>query len=245
MSFLKNIQELHSKNQKAWAALIDPDKWKSSSKFIQYIKDINELQPDFIFLGGSTVEADDFKNAAYLIKAYSSIPLVIFPGSSLQISNDADALLFLSLISGRNPDYLIHHQVLAAPKLASSDLEVVPTSYMLIDGGNKSSVAYVSQTTPIPRDQITISEHTALAGKFLGHQVTYLDAGSGAKYAVPNKIINAIHNKVEHPIIVGGGIKTKQDIIEKYNAGATVVVVGNALESKRNDLRNALLKDKV
>lgn len=232
MTFLKHIQQLHFENKKAWAALIDPDKWKSQQSFISYIKAINALHPDFIFLGGSTVDADDFKNATYLIKAYSTIPIVLFPGSSLQISNDADAILFLSLISGRNPDYLIHHQVLAAPKLAQSDLEIIPTSYLLIDGGTKSSVAYVSQTTPIPRDQISISEHTALAGKFMGHQVIYLDAGSGAKHSVPNKMINAIKQKVDLPIIVGGGIKSKKEMDEKFDAGATIVVVGNILENK-------------
>lgn len=237
MQLLKDIQKLKTHKKKAWAALIDPDKWPHQKSFLEYLKKINDLNPNYIFLGGSTVQAEDFKNIAYLIKAYSSIPLIIFPGSSLQISDHADAILFLSLISGRNPDYLIHHHVLAAPKLSKMEIEVIPTSYLLVDGHSQSSVAYVSQTTPIPREQNSIALHTAQAGALMGHHLTYLDAGSGATKSVPNSMITTISTNINNPIIVGGGLTSREEIISKFNAGADVVVIGNALEKDSSMFR--------
>lgn len=170
------------------------------------------------------------------LKKTCSIPLVIFPGSSHQIVHEADGILLLSLLSGRNPDYLIGHHVLASQELHRSPLEIIPTAYILIDGGNKSSVAYVSQTTPIPSDKEQIAVNTAIAGILQGKQLVYFDAGSGAKNSVP---VNLLHKTQEElpkvPIIVGGGIRSIQQI-EAYASTANVIVIGNHIEDNINFL---------
>jgi phosphoglycerol geranylgeranyltransferase len=211
------------------AVLIDPEEITSQHQTIQLIEACNVASVDFIFIGGSTVTRKQFTHAVKLIKAHTQIPLVIFPGSSQQISEDADGILLLSLISGRNPDFLIGHHIEAAQELAESSLEIIPTSYVLIDGGNQSTVAYVSQTTPIPQHQLSIVYNTVLAGKLLGHKLTFLDAGSGAKNSVSREIIAHL-NPINTPILVGGGIKTIDEIEACHRAGAQVVVIGNALE---------------
>lgn len=184
---------------------------------------------DYIFIGGSTVTRVQFNLTVDFIKEHSTLPLIIFPGSSNQISPKADGLLYLSLLSGRNPDYLIGHHIESAAELIQMDLEIIPTAYLLIDGGTQSSVAYVSQTTPIPRDKISIVKNTAIAGKLQGKKVLYLDAGSGAKYSVPVEIISSIR-ELNLPIIIGGGIKTIEQIQNCHSAGASIVVIGNKLE---------------
>jgi phosphoglycerol geranylgeranyltransferase len=157
------------------------------------------------------------------------IPLVIFPGSSSQISDKADGILLLNLISGRNPDFLIGHHIQAAKTIVESNIEVISTSYLLIDGGNQSSVAYVSQTTPIPQHQISIAYKTALAGKLIGHQALFLDAGSGAKNAVSKELVQSLKD-LNQSLIVGGGIRSSEQISELHLAGANVVVIGNKIE---------------
>jgi len=211
------------------AVLIDPEEIQSSAQTIQLIDACHAAAVDFIFVGGSTVTRKQFTHAVQLIKSHTTIPLVIFPGSPQQISEDADGILLLSLISGRNPDFLIGHHIEAAQELAESSLEIIPTSYLLIDGGNQSTVAYVSQTTPIPQHQLSIVYNTVLAGKLLGYQLTFLDAGSGAKNSVSREII-AFLNPINTPILVGGGIRTIEEIEACHQAGAHVVVIGNALE---------------
>ena len=218
----------HKKGQ--IALLIDPEKTNSESRLKALTEKAKIGKIDFFFVGGSTVSRSAIEHVVTYLKSNSSIPVIIFPGASHQICKEADGLLFLNLISGRNPDYLIGHQIAAAEEIFNLDFEIISTSYLLIDGGILSSVAYVSQTTPIPRDQINIALNTAKAGSLIGHQLVYLDAGSGAKYAVPEKIIDAIHKNVQSPIIVGGGIRSIEKIKQLTDAGANVIVIGNMIE---------------
>lgn len=211
------------------AVLIDPEKCDNGPKLDSLLEKAAFAKVDFLFIGGSTVSREEFCSTIDAIKRKSAIPIVIFPGSSQQLSPKADAILYLSLISGRNPDFLIGHHVQSAPELYKMDLEVIPTGYILIDGGTQSSVAYVSQTSPIPRDKVSIVKHTAIAGKFLGNKLLYLDAGSGAKYPVPTNIVSEL-KELNIPIIIGGGIRSIEQITELHAAGASVVVIGNKLE---------------
>lgn len=211
------------------AVLIDPEKCQSEKQIKNLAEKIHFSEVDFIFVGGSTVSEKEFDQTITLLKELVEIPLIIFPGSSSQVSDHADGILLLNLISGRNPDYLIGHHVQAASKIAESDLEVISTSYLLIDGGSQSSVAYVSQTTPIPQNQTSIAYQTALAGKLIGHKAIFLDAGSGAKNTVSAGMVESL-KKLNQPLIVGGGIKSVDQIRELHQAGANVVVIGNKIE---------------
>ncbi len=219
-----------SNGKKKLAILIDPDKSKSESGLLSLLQKINVLKPAFIFIGGSTVDSKDFKTCVTIIKSNTSIPVVIFPGSHLQIDKRADAILFLSLISGRNPDFLIGHQIEAAPVLKSTNLEIIPTAYMLIDGGKNSSVAYVSQTSPIPADQISIAVNTAIAGELMGMKAVFMDAGSGAINAVSNEMIRSVSENISVPLIIGGGLKSIEEIESAFEAGADIAVIGNKIE---------------
>jgi putative glycerol-1-phosphate prenyltransferase len=216
------------KAQNSIAVLIDPEKFMKGDNQA-FLKKIEIAKPDFLFLGGSTVTRKDFSSCIELLKESTSIPLVIFPGASHQIHEGADALLFLSLISGRNPDYLIGHHIQAAEELENMDIEIIPTSYLLIDGGKKTSVEYVSQTTPIPNDQAEIARKIALAGKLQGKKLTYLDCGSGANQTVSTKMVHQVKS-IGLPLIVGGGIRSIEKIEELHQAGANVVVIGNKIE---------------
>ena len=220
---------LHKFNSKKGqiAVLIDPDKFSNESDLKELLKKIHFAKVDYIFVGGSTVSRLTFIEVIKLIKANSEIPVVIFPGASHQISEDADALLYLSLISGRNPDYLIGQHVLSAHEVYDMSIEVIPTAYLLIEGGTRSSVAYVSQTTPIPSDKETIIVNTAKAGILQGKKLLYLDAGSGAKNHVPQRIVEKLVD-LSTPIIIGGGIRSKEAIMQLSQAN--VIVIGNKIE---------------
>lgn len=209
------------------AVLIDPDKTNDKPVLRELLKKAHFANVDYFFVGGSTVSREDFESCISFIKENSSIPVVIFPGASHQISEQADAILYLSLISGRNPDYLIGHHVQSAKELFEMNIEVIPTAYILIDGGTNSAVAYVSQTTPIPPDKESIIVNTAKAGILQGKQLLYLDAGSGAKKAISKKIISSLL-PLQSPIIVGGGIRSIEQIEELSQAN--VIVIGNKLE---------------
>lgn len=224
------INQLLANGHKKIAILIDPDKNNSEDNLLPLIEKINSLNPALIFVGGSTVDGIDFKNCISILKANTNIPIVIFPGSHLQIDQQADAILFLSLISGRNPDFLIGHQVEAAPILKNLDLEVIPTAYMLIDGGKNSSVAYVSQTSPIPHDQNSIAINTAIAGELMGKKAVFMDAGSGAIQSVSQKMIADVKQNISVPLIIGGGLRSIEEVETVLNAGADVAVIGNKIE---------------
>ncbi|GAB1415575.1 geranylgeranylglyceryl/heptaprenylglyceryl phosphate synthase [Paludibacter sp.] len=215
--------------KKMFAVLIDPEKCKGRylASIIAFLK---ISPPDFIFIGGSHVSSS-LDNIIELIKEEVSSTVVLFPGDASQFSENADALLFLSLISGRNPEYLIGQHIKSANLIKQSSVEVIPTGYILIDGGKLSSVEYISNTRAIPSDKLDIIRSTAVAGELLGLHLTYLEAGSGAAQPVPAEVINAVCNSLSNPIIVGGGIDTVEKLITAFDAGADIVVVGNAIES--------------
>ena len=211
------------------AVLIDPDKQNPESLF-ELITLAGICKVDFFFIGGSLLLEENFEATIEAIKAQSNIPVIIFPGSNYQLSSNADAVLFLSLISGRNPEYLIGQHVAAAPTIRKLGLEAIPTGYILIDGGRTSSTSYITQTMPIPHDKIDLAVATAQAGELLGMKLIYLEAGSGAKKTVSAEMIKAVKQNVSVPLIVGGGIRSSEQAEEICKAGADIIVVGNALE---------------
>ena len=215
--------------EKGIAVLIDPDKVHDEKRLIELIERSIFAKVSCFLIGGSTVSGEQFSQVVQLIRSHSSLPLFIFPGSSEQLSKDVDGLLYLSLLSGRNPEYLIGQHVKAAINIESLNIPIFPTAYLLIDGGTKSSVAYVSQTQPIPQNEISIAYSTALAGKQLGFKLIYLDAGSGALHPVSPLLIERIKS-IGLPLIVGGGITSVEKIREAHDAGANLVVIGNKLE---------------
>ena len=244
-SFLNDILK---NSEKKIAILVDPDKVNTQSELNPLLKKIEALESAVIFVGGSTVDPMDFDNCISVIKENSNVPIILFPGSSMQISDKADGILFLSLISGRNPDFLIGHQVESAHLIKKMDLEVIPTGYLLIDGGKTSAVSYVSQTSPIPADQITIAVNTAIAGEMLGLDVLFMDAGSGAKHPVNVDMIAAVRKNIHIPLIVGGGIKTVENIEAAIGAGADLVVIGNRIEEDTDfllDIKSLLRKERI
>ncbi|MBL7850638.1 MAG: geranylgeranylglyceryl/heptaprenylglyceryl phosphate synthase [Cyclobacteriaceae bacterium] len=230
MSILEVIQRRHQAGKKSIAVLVDPDKVNDPGKLRHLIDLANENCIDFFFVGGSLLTRSNLSQVIQTIKENVSIPVVLFPGSSQQIDPAADAILFLSLISGRNPDLLIGQHVQAAPLLRSYRMEVLPTGYMLINSGKLSSVAYISNTIPIPDDKYDIAACTALAGQMLGLRLIYLDAGSGAERAISAKMIAAVRKTIDVPLVVGGGINTREKAQAALEAGADMIVIGNALE---------------
>jgi len=217
------------KSAKLIAILIDPEKHTLEELKI-LAKKIERSSIDLIFVG-SSLSSTSYDNAIKTIKKETQKAVILFPGNRLQLSNNADALLNLSLISGRNPDFLIGEHVRSSMFLKQSELEIIPTGYMLIDGGNKTSVEYMSNTQSIPRSKNDIAVATALAGEYLGLKCIYLEAGSGAKLSVPNQMIDSVRKHTNLPIICGGGIKTTTEIQDKWNAGANILVIGSAFEN--------------
>lgn len=214
---------------KQLAILVDPQKF-DISRAAEFFKSI-PVGTTHILVGGSTVEAHQTEATVMAIKANTILPVVLFPGDYLQITNTADALLFLSLISGRNPEYLIEQQVKSVGRLKGSNLEIIPTGYILIDGGKECAVQRVSGTRPIPQDEIELIVNTALAGEFSGKKLMYLEAGSGASTPVSGEVIAAVKQAIKIPLIVGGGIRSLEQLHAAYKAGADMLVVGTAYES--------------
>jgi phosphoglycerol geranylgeranyltransferase len=227
---VNKLQGILANGNRKLAVLIDPDKTKEEDQLTDLVERIKLVEPTFIFVGGSTVNAEDLSHCLRVIKSKTAIPVIIFPGSHQQVNELADGILFLSLLSGRNPDYLIGHQVESAHLIKKMDIESISTAYLLIDGGKSSSVAYVSQTSPIPSDQHSIAINTAIAGEMLGFNCLFMDAGSGALNPIPPEMIKAIRDNIDLPIIIGGGIKTSQELNTAFEAGADVVVIGNKIE---------------
>jgi phosphoglycerol geranylgeranyltransferase len=229
MNSQNSILSYFSSAGKKLAVLIDPDK-QDVSAIPSLVKTIEESGADFIFVGGSLLINDAFGKTVESIKKLSKLPVIIFPGSPSQISSQADAILLLSLISGRNPELLIGQHVLAAPKLKESGLEILPTGYMLIESGNITTASYISNTLPVPANKPEIAACTALAGEQLGMKLIYLDGGSGAKNPVPLEMIQEVKKVISVPLIVGGGIRTAEMAYNACKAGADVIVVGTAFE---------------
>lgn len=222
-------QDIKTAHKKLLAVLIDPDKMPLASvaTFMQYVKTTIATH---IFVGGSTVDEAVMLPFVQEVKKNTQLPVVLFPGDITQLTDAADALLFLSLISGRNPEYLIEKQVQAVSKLRGANLEVIPTGYMLIENGKETAVQRVSQTKPILRNDIQRIIDTAVAGELLGMALIYLEAGSGALAPVPLEVISKTKSELNIPLIVGGGIRTKKQLKDAYEAGADMVVIGTAFE---------------
>lgn len=216
-------------NKKQLAILIDPDKINEVD-LRKLVELANVANVDYLFVGGSLMTSTWLDKLLIFIKNQSNIPTILFPGSMNQISKYADGILYLSLISGRNPQYLIGEHVVSAPMIKQSGLEVLPTGYILIDGGKATTVSYMSHTNPIPNNKPEIAQCTAMAGEMLGLKLIYLDAGSGAEISVSTEMIASVKASIEIPLIVGGGIRTPEKAHEMYRAGADLLVVGNVLE---------------
>lgn len=225
----KDIILAKQKGKKLLAILLDPD--KLSVKLIkELVTKINESPATHIFVGGSTVAIGETEKIVTEIKKHSKLPILLFPGDASQITNTADGLLFLSLLSGNNPEYLITQQIKSASSLKNSDLEIIPTGYILVDGGVETAVQRVSKTLPISQSDSNLIVDTALAGQYMGKQLIYLEAGSGATLHVEANIIGEVSAAINVPLIVGGGLRCLSAIQNTYRAGADLVVIGTAFE---------------
>lgn len=217
--------------KKKFAPLIDPDKFTLSELKV-IAKSSEKAGVDFLFYGGSLVMETDHTRFMTVLKEHCSAPVILFPGNQLMIPKEAEGLLLLSLISGRNAELLIGKHVLAAPFLKTCSFEILPTGYMLIENGHGTAVSYMSNTTPIPASQDDIAVCTAFAGELLGLHLIYMDAGSGAENPVSLQMIRKVRQNISIPLIIGGGISTGEQAKDIASAGADVVVVGNAIEKK-------------
>lgn len=231
MGLYSEIIKKTAKGGKLFAVLVDPDNHTSSS--LKKIRSLSiQAGVDIIFFGGSLLTRDRVDECLDILKSNNPIPVILFPGNNFQVNRKADGILFLSLISGRNPELLIGKQVVAAPYVKASKLEVIPTGYILVDGGTATSVSYMSNTIPVPSDKPAIAACTAMAGEMLGLKLIYMDAGSGAKQPVSPAMIREVKGTVSVPLVVGGGITTPAMARHAAKAGADIIVVGNALEKK-------------
>jgi len=226
------ILQSKKEGKKLFAILIDPDK-QDKAKLSSVINQANKNKVDFFFVGGSLLTNDSLDFSISTIKENSDIPVILFPGNAMQVNNKADGILFLSLISGRNAEMLIGKQVITAPILKNSDLEVISTGYMLIDSGKSTTASYMSNTTPIPHDKNEVAVCTAIAGEMLGLNLIFMDGGSGAINPISNEMIKSVSAKIDCPLIIGGGIDSSEKAIEKLNIGADIIVVGNAIEKDK------------
>jgi putative glycerol-1-phosphate prenyltransferase len=224
------ILEKKARGEKLLAVLVDPDSVSSESVLVNTCKISQQARVDLILVGGSLITNGFFEQCVAIVKQHTTIPVLLFPGSIMQVSAQADGILLLSLISGRNPDLLIGKHVIAAPQIKQSGIEVIPTGYMLIDGGRITSVSYMSNTIPLPADKPAIAATTALAGEMLGLRCIYMDAGSGAENPIPADVIRAVKEQVNVPVFIGGGMRTTAQVRAACEAGADVIVVGNAFE---------------
>jgi phosphoglycerol geranylgeranyltransferase len=235
---MKNIYSdiVAAKNKKLLAILLDPDKL-TVEKTIPLIEKINSSPATHLFVGGSSFDGNHLDELIATLKQNTQLPIVLFPGNPSQISNEADGILFLTLLSGRNSDYLIEHQVNAVPYLKNTNLEVISTGYILIESGSETAVQRVTKTKPLERNNSDYVVQTAQAGELIGNKLIYLEAGSGAQWAVPLEMIQQVRQNISIPLIVGGGIRSQKEIENAYKAGANMVVIGTAFE-KDSDFFN-------
>jgi putative glycerol-1-phosphate prenyltransferase len=229
-----HLAALKNNGRKGFAVLIDPDKVTDRASFLSLIRMGIENKIDYFLVGGSLLTQNNLHLVVTWIKENCEIPIVLFPGNTMQIDLRADAILFISLISGRNPDLLIGQHVLAAPILKRSNLEVIPTGYMIVDSGRPTSVSYMSQTQPLPADKPPLAASTAIAGEMLGMKLIYMDAGSGAANPISPKMISAVKKAVSCPLIIGGGIRSGEKAQQALEAGADLIVIGNGIEKNPN-----------
>ena len=229
----QNIYEAKSKSQKLLAILLDPDKLDLIS-IDELIYKINQSPATHVFVGGSSFEGNYLDEIIIRLKEEIQLPILLFPGNPSQISDKADGILFLQLLSGRNSDYLVEHQINAVPILEKTNLEIISTGYILIESGSETAVERVSKTKPLNRNNSNYVAQTAKAGEMIGNKLIYLEAGSGALNAVPLEIIKTVSKRISVPLLVGGGIRSKKQIEEAFAAGADLVVIGTAFENDLN-----------
>lgn len=245
MIIMKNIYQdillAKKEKRKLLAILLDPDKIDLQAVPLLTQK-IIASPATHIFIGGSHVENNILDELIVKIKEICQLPILLFPGNPSQISIHADGILFLSLLSGRNPDFLIEHQVKAAPILKKTNLEIIPTSYLLIESGNETAVARVSNTAPMSRIDAEAISNTALAGEMLGHKLIYLEAGSGARWSVPEQVTALVAQNTTIPLLVGGGIVNAEGIAKAYESGADLVVIGTAFEKDSSFFEHKAMK---
>jgi putative glycerol-1-phosphate prenyltransferase len=230
VNIYQNILSAKQEGKKLLAVLIDPEKIELENIF-SFFEKVHQSITTHIFVGGSTDNENQTENVVAAIKQATHLPVILFPGDVSQISKKADGILFLSLLSGRNPEYLIEQQIKAAPILNNSPLEILPTGYILIDGEKDTATQRVSNTKPIAQENSELILNTALAGQFSGKKLIYLEAGSGATVPVEASIITLVKNNINIPLIVGGGIRSKTQLKNAFNAGADLVVIGTAFEN--------------
>jgi putative glycerol-1-phosphate prenyltransferase len=233
MSIYNKIISDKKANKKSFALLIDPDK-QDSKQLISIISKAENANVDYFFVGGSLLTYDSLDLCLKTIKKNSKIPVILFPGNAMQVNDKADGILFLSLISGRNAEMLIGKQVITAPILKQSSLEVMPTGYILVDSGRPTTASYMSNTIPIPSDKDSVAACTAMAGEMLGLKLIFLDGGSGAVHPVSKQMIKSVSNSINVPLIIGGGISSGEKAVKNCKAGADIIVVGNAIEKNEN-----------
>lgn len=224
--------------RKLLAILLDPDKIQLAH-LADLITKIKNAPATHIFIGGSLLFSDTQEEIIRELKAALTVPVLLFPSNASHITNLADGILFLSLLSGRNPEYLIGQHVQAAPLLKQTQLEVMATGYLLVESGRQTTVSYMSGTTPIPKDKPEIAVATAMAGEMLGNKLIYLEAGSGAENHVPLAMVKDVSDNIDIPLIVGGGIRSQKTMEALYQAGATMLVIGTAFEKDTNFFREA------
>ncbi len=229
----KDILDAKRHKRKLLAILIDPEK-TNLYNCQSLIEKINQSPATHILVGGSSYIGNHLDEMIRLLKEKITLPIVLFPGNPSQISKEADGILFLQLLSGRNPDFLIEHQVEAVSSLEKTNLEIISTGYILIESGNETAVQRVSKTKPLDRNNAQYVAQTAKAGEYIGNKLIYLEAGSGAKKTVPNEMISIVSKRITIPLIVGGGIRSKTEIETAFNSGADIVVIGTAFENNPN-----------
>ena len=239
---LDHIIRKSENGEKLFAWLIDPDKYIESD-YRESLMMAEFKGVDYILVGGSLLMADKLDSCITSIKEYTRLPIILFPSGGMQVNSNADALFFLSLISGRNPEFLIGKQVEAAPVVKQSQLECLPTGYMLIDCGRATTASYISNTVPLPVHKPDLAAATAMAGEMLGLKILYLDAGSGADNNIAGKLIKRVKQSVNLPIIVGGGIRNEADIVSTYESGADMVVIGTYLEEEPTRIEDLNLQE--
>ena len=242
MNIYSHIIEKSKPGAKMLAVLVDPDKIGKEKDFIDFLSNCEKAKVDFIFLGGSLLTEGTIEHTIRIIKSNCQLPIVLFPGDVMQVNAEADAILFLCLISGRNAELLIGKQVIAAPIIKRAKLESISTGYMLIDCGKSTTASYMSQTMPIPYDKSEIAVATAVTGEMLGMKLIYADGGSGALNPISEKMISEIRKSILIPLVVGGGIKSLLDAEKAWNAGADVIVIGTAFEKNPELLKEFALR---
>jgi len=238
------IFEAKAGNQKLVAILLDPDKLDLAD-IDALVSKINESPATHILVGGSSFEGSHLDEIILSLKQKTTLPILLFPGNPSQITAEADCILYLQLLSGRNPDYLIEHQIDAVPILEKTTLEIISTGYILIESGSETAVDRVTKTKPLARNNFDYVAQTAKAGELIGNKLIYLEAGSGAQQAVPLAMIKAVAERISVPLIVGGGIRSKTGINEAFNAGADMVVIGTAFENDSAFFENDWSKSQI